>query len=281
VDLESAEPPEESRFVLEDLFHFHPAFHRGRAIDGKSVAKVEDYTPKEEDKFTPYLFHRDSWCGPTAAKTGVLRRASWIFFRGRTISSPITAGRAQDCNDNRRTGGKRHSACLPGRRDRVAHCLLDSIVENYKPALDELSLEISQHSNKRALQRPSRETLNRILQIKKRSDGTCRQIIGRNASAGANLRAVSLKLIRAHLVPYYRDVYDALYHSPVELVARSILLRYTCRIPVNESAYDCGQFSDVVERIVHVPVIWDGDERRMSLNTPRANRASTSRLRVL
>ena len=48
----------------------------------------------------------------------------------------------------------------------MAHTLLDSIVDNYKPALDELSLEIAE-LEQMALSDPSKETLNKILQVKK------------------------------------------------------------------------------------------------------------------
>ncbi len=94
--------------------------------------------------------------------------------------------------------------------DRVAHTLLDSIAENYKPALDELSLEIAELEQE-ALQNPGKETLNKILQIKKEVMHL-RQIIGPQREVLARFAHGEFKLIRAHLVPYYRDVYDALFH---------------------------------------------------------------------
>ncbi len=50
--------------------------------------------------------------------------------------------------------------------DRVAYNLLDAIVDNYKPALDELSLEIAE-LEQLVMREPTKETLNKILQIKK------------------------------------------------------------------------------------------------------------------
>src|SRR5207247_265290 len=88
--------------------------------------------------------------------------------------------------------------------------LLDSIVENYKPALDELSPEIAE-LEQQALQSPGKETLNKILQIKKEVLHL-RQIIGPQREVLARFARGEFKLIRAHLVPYYRDVYDALFH---------------------------------------------------------------------
>ena len=60
--------------------------------------------------------------------------------------------------------------------DRVAHALLDTLVDNYKPALDGLGLEIAE-LEQQALQKPSKATLNKILQVKKEVVHL-RQIIG-------------------------------------------------------------------------------------------------------
>jgi magnesium transporter len=94
--------------------------------------------------------------------------------------------------------------------DRVAHTLLDGIVENYKPALEELSLEIAE-LEQNVLENPSQEVLNRIIQIKKEVFHL-RQIIGPQREVLARFARGEFKLIRAHLVPYYRDVYDGLFH---------------------------------------------------------------------
>jgi magnesium transporter len=92
----------------------------------------------------------------------------------------------------------------------VAHTLLDSIVENYKPALEELSLEIAELENQ-VLQKRGRLALTRIIQIKKEVLHL-RQIVGPQREVLARFARGEFKLIRAHLVPYYRDVQDALFH---------------------------------------------------------------------
>jgi magnesium transporter len=103
--------------------------------------------------------------------------------------------------------GTMHVARAP---DRVAHTLLDTLVDNYKPALDELSLEIATLEQE-ALQNPNPRTLNKILEIKKEVMHL-RQIIGPQREVLARLASGEFKLIRAHLVPYFRDVYDDLFH---------------------------------------------------------------------
>ena len=83
-------------------------------------------------------------------------------------------------------------------------------MDNYKPALEELSLEIAELEQE-ALQNPTHKTLNQILQVKKEVLHL-RQIIGPQREVLARFARGEFKLIRAHLVPYYRNVYDALFH---------------------------------------------------------------------
>src|SRR5512144_662240 len=54
VDLESPKA-EETKFILEDVFHFHPLSIED-CVAVSPAPKVEEYTPREEDGFTPYLF---------------------------------------------------------------------------------------------------------------------------------------------------------------------------------------------------------------------------------
>jgi magnesium transporter len=61
------------------------------------------------------------------------------------------------------------------------------------------------------LQHPTQQTLNQILLVKKEVLHL-RQIIGPQREVLARFARGEFKLIRTHLVPYYRDVYDALFH---------------------------------------------------------------------
>ena len=61
-----------------------------------------------------------------------------------------------------------------------------------------------------ALQHPSKETLNKIIQVKKEVMHL-RQIISPQREVLARFARGEFKLIRPHLVPYYRNVYDGLF----------------------------------------------------------------------
>ena len=206
VDLENP-TPEEAKFYLEDIFHFHPLSIEDCVTESPSP-KVEEYSPKEEDRFTPYVFmviHAVDY----SRSDGVFATSELNFFLGRNFLvtyhlKPLksVAQVAERC-----LRSNVHIARAP---DRVAHTLLDAIVENYKPALDELSLEIAD-LEERVLREPSRRTLNEILKVKKEVIHL-RQIIGPQREVLRRFAEGEFKLIRGHLVPYYRDVYDALFH---------------------------------------------------------------------
>ncbi len=205
IDLENP-TPEETKFFLEDLYHFHPLSVED-CVTESSAPKVEEYLPKEGDRFAPYLFmvmHAVDY----SRKDGVFATNELNFFLGKNFLVTYHAAPLRSVTHV-------EELCIKGTGtvarapDRVAHTLLDALVENYKPALDELSLEIAELET-RALESPTRETLNRIISIKNEVYHL-RRIIGPQREVLARFAHGEFKLIRAHLVPYYRNVYDALY----------------------------------------------------------------------
>lgn len=205
VDLENP-TPEETKYVLEDLFHFHPLSIEDCVMASPSP-KVEEYAPKEEDRFAQYLFmviHAVDY----SRKDGVFATSELNFFLGKNFLVTYHDGPLRSVANTEETALKAtmHIARAP---DRVAHTLLDSIVDNYKPALDELAMELAE-LEQQALQDAGKETLNKILQIKKEVLHL-RQIIGPQREVLSRFARGEFKLIRAHMVPYYRDVYDALF----------------------------------------------------------------------
>jgi len=79
VDLEKA-TPEEIKLVLEDIFHCHPLSIED-CVTASPSPKVEAYNPKDEDKFSPYLFmviHAVDY----SRKDGVFATKELDFFLG-------------------------------------------------------------------------------------------------------------------------------------------------------------------------------------------------------
>ena len=206
VDLEKP-TPEETKRVLEDIFHFHPLSIEDCVAVSPSP-KVEEYSPKDEDKFAQYLFiviHAVDY----SRKDGVFATSELNFFLGKNFlvtfhEMPLKSVQA---TEERCLKGTGHVARAP---DRVAHTLLDGIVENYKPALEELAAEIGE-LEQQVVEHPSPRMLNKIIQVKKEVHHL-RQIMGPQREVLARFARGEFKLIRPHLVPYYRNVYDGLFH---------------------------------------------------------------------
>jgi magnesium transporter len=235
VDLENP-TDEETKFILEDVFRFHPLSIEDCVMVSPSP-KVEEYTPKEGDRFAPYLFmvihavdyHR---------KDGVFGTSELNFFLGKNFlvtfhEKPL---RSVHHVEDSCIKGTQHIARAP---DRVAHSLLDAIVDNYKPALEELSVEIAE-LEQLALTHPTKDTLNKILLVKKEVLHL-RQIIGPQREVLARFARGEFKLIRAHLVPYYRDVYDGLYHISEMAQSYTDSLTGILQIYLNMSSNQTGE----------------------------------------
>lgn len=246
IDLEKP-TPEEAKFVLEELLHFHPLSIKD-CVEESPAPKVEEFSPKEDDKFQPYLFmviHAVDY----SRKDGVFATSELNFFLGKNFlvtyhDKPL---RSVSQVEERSVKGTTHIARAP---DRVAYNLLDGIVDNYKPALEELSLEISE-LEQMALANPTKETLNKLLQIKKevlhlrRIIGPQREVLGRFARG-------EFKLIRPHLVPYYRNVYDALFRIYELAQAYTDSLTGILQVYLNMSSNQTGE---VVKLLTLITVI--------------------------
>ena len=250
VDLEDP-TAEETKFLLEDVFHFHPLSIEDCVMVTPSP-KVEEYHPKEDDRFSPYLFiviHAVDY----SRRDGVFATSELNFFLGKNflVTYHDVPLKSIQSTSERCLKSTVHIARAP---DRVAHTLLDSIVENYKPALEELSFEIAELEDE-ALQHPNRQTLNRLIQIKKEVFHL-RQIIGPQREVLARFARGEFKLIRAHLVPYYRDVYDGLHHISEQAQSYTDSLTGILQVYLNMSSNQTGEVVKLLTIITVITTPW-------------------------
>jgi magnesium transporter len=134
--------------------------------------------------------------------------------------------------------------------DRVAHSLLDMLVDNYKPALDNLGLAIAE-LEQLALTKPTKATLNKILQVKKEVMHL-RRIIGPQREVLSRFAQGEFKLVRPKLVPYFRDVYDALFHISELAQSYADSLTGILQVYLNMSSNQTGE---VVKLLTLITVI--------------------------
>src|SRR5881628_2940552 len=82
VDLENP-TAEETKYVLEEVFHFHPLSIED-CVSVSPSPKVDEYTPKEGDRFAPYLFmviHAVDY----SRKDGTFGTSELDFFLGKNF----------------------------------------------------------------------------------------------------------------------------------------------------------------------------------------------------
>src|ERR1044072_9344978 len=120
VDLESP-TPEEAKYVLEEVFHFHPLSIED-CVTVSPSPKVDEYTPKEDDRFVQYLFmviHAVDY----SRNDGVFATSELNFFLGKNflVTYHEVPLRSVTLTEDRCMRGTMHIARAP---DRVGHTLL-------------------------------------------------------------------------------------------------------------------------------------------------------------
>ena len=204
VDLESA-TLEETKLVLEATFHFHPLCIED-CLTVNSAPKVEEYSPGEGDRFTPYLFlvvHGVDY----SQEHDHFATCELDFFLGKNFLVTYHHQPLRSTTTMRERAAK-GTLQLPRSPDRVAQSMLELVVENYAPAMNDLAQEIAE-LEQLALQNPCQETLNQIMQAKKQVMHL-QQITAPQCAVVARLAAGEFELILPHQVPYYRNINDAI-----------------------------------------------------------------------
>ena len=208
VDMENP-TPNETKWVLEDIFHFHPLSIED-CIQVSPSPKLDEYIPMEGDQFTnPYLFvvlHAVDY----SRRDGVFDTSEMNFFIGKNfivtfhyVTLKAIQNVAERCERTRK---------LPVKTpDHLAHLLMDAIVEHYTPAVDELANEVAALEDRVLNEDEKSSVLNDIIKTKKEVYHL-KQIIMPQKDVLSKLGRGDYPLIKSNLLPYYRDVYDHLSH---------------------------------------------------------------------
>ncbi len=110
--------------MLESIFHFHPLSIEDCVAVSPSP-KVEEYTPKEDDRFAPYLFmvvHAVDY----SRKDGVFATSELNFFLGKNFLVTFHEAAIQERAIDRRALFTRH----------WAHCASAGSGRAYAPGCD-------------------------------------------------------------------------------------------------------------------------------------------------
>ncbi len=197
VDMENS-TPEENKSVLETVFNFHPlAIEDCVAVTERP--KIDDY-----DDYVFFVVHAVDYINnlhvfQTTELNVFLGRNYLVTFHNEPLRS-ITA----TCERIQKKG---HS--LPRWADLLAYQILDLLLDNYQPALNELSSELAALEH-RVLVGETRDVVAEVVNLQNEVQ-RLHKIMGPQRDVIARMiHGEFSKVIRAHLIPYLRDLQDNL-----------------------------------------------------------------------
>lgn len=213
---------EETRNVLEGLFQFHPLSIED-CVAVSQLPKIEDY----ED----YLFlvmhavdfnRQDKFI--TSELNLFLGKDYLVTYHEQPLRSVKTA--------IERSVNK--IGTIARGPDRLVHTLLDLMVDNYMPVMDELHSEVEELEDL-LLEKNSGDLTTLLLDCRK-DLSLLRRIVRPQREVISRLARGEYKLIRPNLLPYFRDIHDNLVRIEDTALTASEQLLSTFDLYINRTA---------------------------------------------
>jgi len=195
VDLESPSN-EEARSVLEGIFNFHPL-----AIED-SIAVTEQPKIDDYDKYLFMVIHALAFTAEHKVETAELNMFIGRNFLVTHHDRPLPSIKATIDRI------KKNASAVAKASDRLSYTILDFLFDNYEPAIDALAMDIAE-LEKDVLNNSSSEVLSRVLELKSEVR-RFRQFVMPQREVITRIARGEFKLVRPHLLPYYRDLLDRL-----------------------------------------------------------------------
>ncbi len=192
----SSPTPEETKAILEGVFQFHPLAIED-CVAPSSLPKVEDY-----EEYLFIVMHAVDFNRAEKFTTTELN-----LFLGREFlvtfhASPLKSVAAVIERCAKATG------LVARGPDRLAHLILDAMVDNYKPVTDEFRTELEE-IEENVLSGDARDLTSRLLVVRAELN-TLRSAIRPQREVAVRLAHGESKIIRPVMLPYFRDLRDNL-----------------------------------------------------------------------
>jgi magnesium transporter len=227
VDLDSP-TDEETKAVLEGLFHFHPLAIED-CVTPSPLPKIEDY----ED----YLFmvtHAVDFSRQekfASTELDLFLGKEFLVTYHRTPLRSVTALVERLAKS---------AGAGPRGPDRLAHTLLDLLVDNYTPMLAELHEELEEIETIVLRKDASDKFVSELLHV--RGDFTkLRQIVRPQREVIERLARGDSKFIRTTLLPYFRDLRDNLARLEETVTGYHERLMMAFDIYLNKAAFEANE----------------------------------------
>lgn len=186
---------EEAKAVLEGVFHFHPLAVED-CLTPSDRAKVEEY-----ENYLFLVIHSVNY------NAGEFRMSEIDFFIGKNFL--VTYHRdPMRCVASTIERVMKNAPTVARAPDRLTYTILDFLLEGYAPALEDMSGEIA--DLEKSMLASSRDNILGDVMTLKGEVQRLRQIVWPQRETIARLAHGEFKIVRNHLLPYYRDLLDQL-----------------------------------------------------------------------
>jgi magnesium transporter len=195
VDLENP-TDEEIKLVLSEVFQFHPLAIED-CVTPSALPKLEDY-----DDYLFLVMHAADF-----TRTEKFNTTELDFFLGKDYlvtfhHTPLKSVASVMDRCIKATG------IVARGPDRIAHMVLDAMVDNFKPITDELRGELDR-IEETVLSAETENLTPKLLEVRSELNHL-RQIVRPQRDIAARLAHGESKIIRAVMYPYFRDLRDNL-----------------------------------------------------------------------
>lgn len=223
VDLDAA-TDDEIRIVMQETFGVHPLTIED-CVQDSPLPKFE-----EMENYLYLVMHAVDYTRADKFSTTeldlILGRNFLITFHRHPLK-PLSAAMERF---------RKNTAPLVRGPDRFAHTLLDLIVENYKPALEELRQEV-EAIEEAVLARAKGNLTEEIIETRE-SLSTLRQTIRPQREIVAQLALGKTPFFRPKLIPYLRDLSDDLVRIEEQAKGWSEQLIFAFRLHLNSASHE-------------------------------------------
>jgi magnesium transporter len=225
---------EECKTILEEVFSFHPLAIED-AMSVSRYPKIEDY-----EDYLYLVMHAVAF-----NKEDQFRTSELDFFIGKSFlvthhNEPLsmvtsTIERIQ-----------KNPASITRGMDRLAHFLLDTMVDAYQPVLNDLTQEIHALEDIVFVAKHSEPSVIKEFRDRKREVAHLQEIVRPQRDLVNRIARGEFKLIRPVLLPYFRDLLGNLNRIDATAASLSDQLYLTLDVFLNKASYETNEIIKIL-----------------------------------
>jgi magnesium transporter len=257
----SSPTKEEAMCILEDVFAFHPLAIEDCLADTR-YPKIEDY-----EDYLYLVMHAVAF-----SKEDQFRTTELDFFIGKTfLVTHHTEPLAAITSTIERV--QKNPTTIARGMDRLAHHLLDTILDAYQPVLDDLTKEIAALEDVVFASRNSEPTVVKEYRARKKELSDLQQIVRPQRDVLGRLARGEFKIIRPILMPYYRDLLGNLNRIDATTTSLSDQLFMTLDVYLNKASYETNEIIKLLTLLTAIttPTLLIGTWYGMNFKVPEYN----------